>query len=319
MVRFLRSWWIWLIGLAVVVAHGAKAGAESATTVFLNGVPTPVYFNDGDSFRVLAGPMRDTKARLAGFNTLESYGPTHSWGRWHRREMYAIAKMATYNAARGVWHCESKDMRRDGYGRILWFCLDLAKDQVRHGFAHAMTVDDDPGHPDVLAAQREAQRERRGMWAHGIPTYVLTSIHSAAEGFGDKTYNRLASTVDGRSQKWHHESSFRECQQVCHRPTELPLAEALKVATELRADARVAKVIAGVDDELIARVVNTFLQIREVPMIFDDLGRQSLTQHLERLKSQGRFRSAAPRQGSCMLYVEFKRWYSQPKPECLKW
>ena len=69
------------------------AVAEPASQVFLNGVPTPVFFNDGDSFRILEGPLKGTKARLAGFNTLESYGPVHQWGGWHAKELYAIAKM----------------------------------------------------------------------------------------------------------------------------------------------------------------------------------------------------------------------------------
>ena len=91
------------------------AGAEPASKVFLNGVPAPVYFNDGDSFRVLSGKFAGLKGRLAGFNTLESYGPVHQWGTWTYKEMYVLAKMATLNARRGTWSCTSR------YGnRHLW-------------------------------------------------------------------------------------------------------------------------------------------------------------------------------------------------------
>ncbi len=120
----LRNWSVcaaaWL-GVALL-GVGGTAMAEPAAMVFINGTPTPVFFNDGDSFRVTEGSLSGAKTRLAGFNTLESHGPVHQWGNWHFKELYANAKMATLNARRGVWHCQSKDMKRDGYGRILLHC-----------------------------------------------------------------------------------------------------------------------------------------------------------------------------------------------------
>ena len=77
----------------------AAASAEPASQVFLNGVPTPVFFNDGDSFRILEGPLKGTKARLAGFNTLESYDLFIS-GVIGMPKNFIIAKMATLNASR---------------------------------------------------------------------------------------------------------------------------------------------------------------------------------------------------------------------------
>ena len=203
------------VGLMVLCAV-ASANAEPATTVYLNGAPAPVYFNDGDSFRVIAGPLAGSRARLAGFNTLESYGSVHSWGNWTARELYINAKMATLNARRGVWRCTS-DMSKDGYGRILWHCPGLAVDQIRKGLAHAMTVTKDAADPRFLEAQREAIKNRAGMWAHGVPDFVLTSTHSMTEDSRRKTtYNRLVSTKDGHSEKWIHSDSYKECQKVCH-------------------------------------------------------------------------------------------------------
>jgi hypothetical protein len=43
-----------LILLAIVGLSG-EALARPQTKVFLNGVPAPVFFNDGDSFTVLGG------------------------------------------------------------------------------------------------------------------------------------------------------------------------------------------------------------------------------------------------------------------------
>lgn len=201
--------------LLCLLAAPTRAQAEPASLVYLNGQAAPVFFNDGDSFRVLAGPLKGTKARLSGFNTLESFGPVHQWGTWTAKELYVNAKMATLNARRGVWRCES-DMSTDSYDRTLWYCQDLAVDLVRKGLAHAMTIDEKPARPEVLAAQREAVAAKRGLWAHGVPAFVLTSLHSHDERPGDHdSYNRLVSSADGHSEKWTHTDTYSECQRVC--------------------------------------------------------------------------------------------------------
>ena len=206
---------IWLLAASAVPLWTTEAVARPMSRVFLNGVPAPVYFNDGDSFTVLGGPMDGTKARLAGYNTLESFGPVHRWGKWSAHELYVQSKMATLNARRGVWHCHS-ELNRDGYGRILWTCPDLILDQIRKGMAHAMTVTEEPAPPDQLEAMRSAQAEKRGIWAHGIPEYILTSTHSNDEGYAGATYNRLVSTKTGASRKWLHGDIYKDCQEVCH-------------------------------------------------------------------------------------------------------
>src|SRR5687767_1443526 len=99
-----------LLLLALFLPRLALAqDTEPVTRVYLNGVPAPVYFNDGDTFRVLGGQHRGMKARLGGFNTLETFGPVHRWGKWHAKELYVISKMATQHARQGGWHCESKE------------------------------------------------------------------------------------------------------------------------------------------------------------------------------------------------------------------
>ena len=213
-----RRWLRISLGVVLGVAAlflAAGADARPASRVFLNGVPTPVYFNDGDSFSVLGGPLEGTKARLAGFNSLESFGGVHRWGTWDPHELYVNAKMATLNARRGIWHCYS-DLKRDGYGRILWYCPDLAIDDLRKGLAHAMTITAEPSPPELIEAQRLAQLEKRGMWAHGVPKYIVTSTHSNDEGYAGKTYNRLISTADGHTEQWLPTDNYKECQEVCH-------------------------------------------------------------------------------------------------------
>ena len=207
------------VGRCLLIALGllsaSIAGAKPETRILLNGRPTPVYFNDGDSFTVLGGPLKDTKTRLSGFNTLESFGPAHRWGTWDPHELYVVAKQATLNARQGEWHCTS-DMKRDSYGRMLMFCPDLIDDDIRKGLAHAYSVDEKPADAHQLELQKLAQAEKRGMWAKGIPPFILTSLHSADEGAGEKTYNRLISTDDGHTEEWKHQDNYVYCQWVCH-------------------------------------------------------------------------------------------------------
>lgn len=319
MVRLSRDVCLWLTCCAVSLTVSATVEAEPLSLVMLNNQGAAVTFNDGDSFRVVEGPYTNTRARLSGFNTLESHGPVHKWGGWHYKEMYALAKLGTLNARRGKWHCESPDLSTDGYGRILWFCPDLGADQIRKGYAHAMTVTEDPADPRLLAAQHEAIRYRRGMWAKGIPTYILTSAHSSLSGEGRAhTYNRLVNTVDGHSKPWLHTDAYTECQPVCHEPLELPQAEALKVVSEMRANSTYQNIIAGIDDILVALSINTYIQNGIVPKIFG-ANNDAFLKACQQLAAQGRFSMVERIPGSCFINVHFKRRYARPKPACLKW
>lgn len=214
-----------LVGSGLLVASVAQATPE--TRVFIkvtqpgdapnssSGTLNKVYFNDGDSFTVLDGPLKGTKTRLAGFNTLESFGPAHKWGGWDAHELYVVAKQATLNARKGTWHCTT-DGNRDGYGRMLMTCQDLIDDDIRKGLAHAYSVNDKPASDHELALQKLAQGEKRGMWAKGIPPFILTSTHSGDEGAGADNYNRLISTEDGHTEKWKHQDVYKDCDWICH-------------------------------------------------------------------------------------------------------
>jgi endonuclease YncB( thermonuclease family) len=287
--------------------------------VFLNGIPTPVSFNDGDSFRVLGGPHHGTRARLAGFNTLESYGDVHRWGGWEKKELYHLAKLATLNARRGVWHCETDDFERDGYGRLLLWCKDLAVDQVRRGLAHAMTVTLEAAHPDVLAAQAEAIRERRGIWAHGVPEYVLTSLHSTMEGggFSGRTYNRLVSTRDGHSAKWYHDDAYEECSTVCSKERPVDSASIEAGVAALRADPEVSPIVAALKSEALRNLVGDFARLGFFWGLEDEADRAKVRAALERLDAAGTFGRAPREEGACVVYVEFLRRYGQGRAACL--
>ena len=303
--------------IAGVAFWTASAGAEPATRVFLNGVPTPVYFNDGDSFRVLAGPLEGTKARLAGYNTLESFGPVHSWGDWQAYELYALAKQATYNARRGTWRCTS-DMTRDGYGRMLWVCPGLALDQISKGLAHAMSVTTDPADPELLRAQWRAQTLGLGIWAKGVPEYVVTSLHSAEEDpTRPTTYNRAVSPLDGHSQPWIHTDTYAECQKVCLASQRLQPDAAAKVAGGLLADAVLGPALGAFTPGLLSLVVSDWLREGKVNGVVPETVRGGLELRLSELKAKGALTPVETTRDACHVYVAFQRRFGLQRAVCL--
>jgi endonuclease YncB( thermonuclease family) len=300
-----------LVSLVSFVSAPVLAG-EAYTKVFINGQPTPVTFNDGDSFRPHAGPFKGSQSRLAGFNTLESFGAVHSWGTWSARELWVLSKLATKNAQRGVWHCET-DGKRDGYGRLLMICKDLAKSHIEQGLAMVMSVDQKPGDPELIEVQREAIRNRRGMWAHGIPSYVLSSLHATSEGGGKdgKTYNRLISTVDGHSEKWVHTDDYAECRKVCRPALRLAPENVGTVVAALR------KLEAfGDAEELDAlRFADEFLSFGSVTS--GGPQRAALDGAMGALKEQGVL-TATTVDDSCHVYVDFRRRFGGDRAVCLR-
>lgn len=298
------------VALSLVVA--GVAHAEPLTKVYINGEVTPVYFNDGDSFRPMAGQYKGSQSRLAGYNTLESFGPVHSWGGWTEKEMWVIAKLATKHAQKGVWHCET-DGKKDGYGRLLMHCKDLSISHVENGFAMAMSVDEKPADADLVAAQKKAIANKKGMWAHGVPSYVLSSLHATSEGGGKdgKTYNRLVSTTDGHSEKWLHEDDYKECQKVCRSSKRLT-AEALpKVAEKLRA----VDGAAGLGDLDVARFADEYLSFGSATSAGELRG--DLDDALKALKEEGALKTEETND-SCHIYVDFRRRFGGDRAVCLR-
>lgn len=188
------------------------------TTVFLDGKAAQVVFNDGDTFRVVSGPLKGTRARTVGFNALESYGPIHVWGSWTARDLFKVSIKATGVAQKGTWHCTSTE-DKDRYGRGLYYCSDLALELIRQGLAHVMLMSETPKGTNLLRAQEQAIKGKLGIWAKGAPSYVLTSVHSDDEESGNsKAYDRFVSTVDGRSFVHNHRQTYEECEEVCSWP-----------------------------------------------------------------------------------------------------
>ncbi len=304
--------------LAAALSRPTPGAADQIMTrVYLNGIPTPVFFNDGDSFRVLEGPLAGTTARLAGFNTLESFGPVHQWGGWHPYELYVNAKMATLNARWGTWHCTS-DMSRDGYGRILWDCPDLAVDHIRKGLAHAMNVDDLPARAEYIWAQRAAMAQHRGMWAHGVPEFVLTSAHSADEDpTRDSHYNRRVSTRFGHSESVRHRDTYLECQMVCHEETAVDMGRSDAAAGRLLQTPALNARLAEFDTVHLSQLVWRWARTHELPTWLSADLRPAVTAQLESLEREGAFGPVRTQAGACFRYVDFRRRYGAQRAGCL--
>lgn len=309
-----------IIAAAILISfyRTAEAQPQPRSLVILNGKSAPVYYNDGDTFRILAGPLSGSAARLGGFNTLESYGPVHQWKGFTFKELYVNAKQATLHARRGVWHCSADANSRDAYGRLLAECEDLQESHIRRGLAHALNIEG-PSPKRLIEAQRYAIVNRQGMWAKGVPAQVLTSLHSVDERPDNAgNYNRLVSPIDGVSTKWMHQEHYEECQQVCHPTLELSREGALRVIKRLRQDPHTEPAVRGLEDVYLMVLLNEYVTMNRVPEVFSKPQIKTIKKLLDALKSEGVMGELEPTPGACMTYVKFERRYRY-KPDCLKW
>jgi len=307
-----------LVAQLLPALQPAVFASEAKTRVFLNGHAIAVHFSDGDSFRMLEGPYAGSNSRLAGFNTLESYGATHSWGSWNSFELWLIAKKATYNGRRGVWHCTTEG-DHDTYGRVLVDCPDLIESQVRLGFAHAMNIDDTPSAMYILRAQQDAIRHRRGMWAHGVPGFIVTSLHSASEDPGRlHNYNRTVSTRDGHTEKWEHHDVYSECQQVCNTEIRSDARRVYDFARGLRSREGLEQVLADEPNLLLVELVDRYARLGHLPEYTSDEVRAAVEPILARARASGELGQTRRVQGACMVYAAFNRHYNTNHAECFR-
>jgi len=199
-----------LLVAVVSAAPAEKTEGRTNATVILDGTETAVYWDDGDTF---SAPEQGLKARLVGYNTLESYGAVHRFGPGEQR-LYEIAGEATELAKSKAWTCTSWNSE-GGYGRKSVDCPDLRKALLEAGLAHAFSVSGPA--PDVdLKAQARGIEARAGMWSEGAPSSLITSVHSLDERPDAKeTYNRIMSLDTGEASKRPHSNTHKPCEWVC--------------------------------------------------------------------------------------------------------
>ena len=178
--------------------------------VILDGVETEVHWDDGDTFMA---PSTKLKARLHGFNTLESYGAVHRFGPGEVA-LAKVARDATEWARSQTWQCQSMD-GSGGYGRTRVDCPDLRRTLLEQGLAHVFAVNSDAKTED-LAAQNKGIDNKSGMWSEGAPDLIVTSVHSVDEKPGQtETYNRVLDLSTGKTSKRMHSNTYAACEWVC--------------------------------------------------------------------------------------------------------
>ena len=188
---------------------------DEDANIELDGLGISADWDDGDTFAFIDPTTGErVKARLSGFNTLESYGPVHRWGEWTGEELYRLAKQAGVRAQAGPWSCE-KLPGSCGYGRICVTCPELQATLLREGLAHLFMIKGEAD-PQMIEHQAYAQQTGAGIWAKGVPKELVTSLHSLDEKPDrTQTYNRLISPQTGASTQLHHSENYATCDWVC--------------------------------------------------------------------------------------------------------
>ena len=219
-----------IVGLIVLTSLISEARSKSEkrpnpdkhdtpATLILNGEKTDVVWTDGDSFKIKTGPFKGHGTRLQRYNTLEAFGPVHSWGTWTPRELYEIAKASSGVAASQEWACTT-DGKLDGYQRLLIDCPGAAKELIRTGHAMVYAVEGGKPDPELLAVQKEAMAKKVGMWAKGVVKGIISSLHSLGEDGPDpegESYNRIVDTRTGEALAHKHKDVYETCQTVCEK------------------------------------------------------------------------------------------------------
>ena len=182
-------------------------------TVILDGEIISVEWDDGDTFHGKTSEGKNIKARLAGYNTLESYGPVHQWGEWTEKDLYAFAKESGVFASLKVWEC-ADTKKGGGYGRVLVDCPGLRKAMLENGYAHPFSIGGSAPEADMQAL-RTGMENKAGIWAKGTPKSVITSLHSQDERKDKDAYNRVCDLTTGECAEKVHADVYETCQKVC--------------------------------------------------------------------------------------------------------
>ena len=194
-------------------SNSVKQETPSKPTIILDGESIAVEWDDGDTFHGQTGDGKKIKARLAGYNTLESYGPVHQWGEWTEEELYAFAKASGDFASKEVWECVDTK-KGGGYGRILVDCPGLRKAMLENGLAHPFSIGGPAPEADMIAL-RTGIDSKAGIWAKGAPKSLITSLHSKAEKPDKDAYNRVCDLTTGECAEQIHSDVYETCQKVC--------------------------------------------------------------------------------------------------------
>ena len=190
-----------------------KAEKKDTPQLILDDKTIDVFWDDGDTFGFFDEKGKKIKARLNGYNTLESYGPVHKWGDWTPQELYRFAKDSGDIARATVWKCKTLP-KGGGYGRLLVDCPELRSELIRTGYAHPFSVNKEAPRKD-LEDLAFARNNKNGMWEKGTPNFLITSLHSQDEKPDKDAYNRVCDMNTGMCNAQDHTDVYSSCQEVC--------------------------------------------------------------------------------------------------------
>ena len=197
----------------VSIRNVVESTENMEPSVVLDGVRIAVSWDDGDTFHGKRADGSKIKARLNGYNTLESYGPVHQWGDWTAQELHGLAKESGVFASSKVWECFDTQ-QGGGYGRILVDCPELRREMLERGYAHPFSMGSAAPEADIEALKK-GMADRTGMWEKGTPVGIITSLHSNDEKPDKDAYNRVCSLETGECSKMTHTEVYAVCQTVC--------------------------------------------------------------------------------------------------------
>ena len=172
---------------------------------------------------------------------------------------------------------------------------------------------------DHFLRQQDAIRHRRGMWAHGVPDYVMTSIHSADENVGREWhYNRLVSTRDAHSESMRHQNTYEVCSWICNDEIRVDLGPVTRAAQRLRADPEIAPHLADFFNLHLIEFVSRYRRIGELPEYLTGPARDLIERRLQAEGERGELGETHTERGACMLHVPFEQRYGRNRRECLR-
>jgi len=197
--------------------------------------------------------------------------------------------------------------------------MDLATQMIRKGYAHALNVGPEPSDEILLKAQRDAIKERKGIWAHGVPDYILTSLHSIDEDTRrEYAYNRLVSAQDGHSEKMKHKNVYKECQEVCSEDITIDDETYANAITMMRDDETLSEYLDQMTDDDLKHLVFVWLKAHSVAAMVPKEDRDILRSWLQEKSLKGVLKVASRKNESCLIYVDFRRRFGSNKAACLK-
>jgi hypothetical protein len=157
------------------------------------------------------------------------------------------------------------------------------------------------------------------MWAHGVPDYIMTSVHSADEDRSREWhYNRMISVRDGHTESMRHQQTYEECSWVCAEEVRVDLDRVRAAARRLREDPQIAPRLTDFFNLHLIEFVSRYRRTGELPEYLEGPARDLVRERLAREQEEGLLGDTHVARGSCAIHVPFERRYGSDRAACLR-